>query len=91
MVALLESLPLTCSAVVFRLLALLIAALLTLPVRADAPPKLSDLNILRLQNALLTRDLAQARLDALVRELTVPGYELQASGDYIKATEKEKP
>lgn len=57
---------------------------------ADAP-KLTDVQRLTLTNLILARDNAQLRLDALVRELTVTGYDLTTTGDYVKQTEKVAP
>jgi hypothetical protein len=53
-------------------------------VVADADPKLTEIQKLHLQNLLLARDLAQARLEALVKDLTIPGYDLMATGEYRK-------
>jgi hypothetical protein len=55
-------------------------------VDANAP-MLTELQKLQLQNLLLARDLAQARLDALVTALTVPGYDLLGSGEYRKTAD----
>lgn len=67
------------------LLGLLLALAVT--VRADAPPKLSDAKRAQLTIAILTRDNAQLRLDALVKELTVDGYDLTTNGDYVNKAE----
>lgn len=56
-------------------------------VRADAPPKLTDVQHLVLQNRILARDLAQAQLDAVVREYSVAGYDLTAAGEYVPHTD----
>lgn len=57
---------------------------------ADAP-KLTDVQRLTLQNLILSRDNAQLRLDAFVQSITVPGYDLTTTGDYVKQTEKVAP
>lgn len=64
----------------------LLAVLLSCAVRllADSPPKLTDVQRAQLTIAILTRDNAQLRLDALVKELTVPGYDLTTTGEYVK-------
>ena len=60
-------------------------------VVAESDPKLSEIQKLQLQNLLLARDLAQARLDALVKELTRPGYDLMGSGEYVKQEKAVAP
>lgn len=53
---------------------------------ADAP-KLTEVERLTLQNKVLRAQLAQAELDALVKEHLVPGYDLTADGNYVKIPE----
>lgn len=47
-------------------------------------PKLTDVQRLTLQNKVLRARLAQAELDATVKEYSVPGYDLTADGDFVK-------
>jgi hypothetical protein len=62
--------------------------LLSLSAHADAPaPTLTDAQKAQLTIAILTRDNAQLRLDALVKELSRDGYDLTAAGDYVKKAE----
>jgi hypothetical protein len=75
-------------------LALVVAALLSAGIRSVDPPapKLSDRDHLLLQTKLLTFRVAQLELEAVVKDLTVPGYLIDLQKlEYVKAPEKEKP
>ena len=74
-------------------LALVVAALLSAGIRAADPvPQLTDANKLLLQNRLLAYRVSQLELDAVVRDLTVPGYVINLQTlAYEKAPEKDKP
>ncbi len=46
-------------------------------------PQLTDIQRLVLTNLLMGRELAQLKLDAFIKDTTVPGYDLQSNGDYV--------
>ena len=73
--------------------ALLLVWLASASLRATDPaPQLTEQQKAQLTIAILKRDNAQLRLDALVRDWRVPGYDLTATGEYVKQAEKkEKP
>lgn len=56
-------------------------------IAEPAAPKLTDVQRLTLSNLLLARDNAQLRLDAYVKDIAVPGYDLTTAGEYVKQTE----
>lgn len=66
------------------LTAFLVATVLGLPLSADDAPTLTELQKTRLEARILAVELAQARLDALIKDLTVPGYDLTREGTYVK-------
>jgi hypothetical protein len=71
---------------------LALALLLLTPPTLTEPPKLSDRDHLLLQTKLLTFRVAQLELEAVVKDLTVPGYLIDLQKlEYVKAPEKEKP
>ena len=71
-------------------LAIALACAVVLSAQSEAPT-LTDLQKLTLQNLLLARDNAQLRLDAYVKELTVPGYDLVGTGTYVKTPKADTP
>lgn len=72
-----------------RTILLALALLFGSALHAEAPaPKLTDLQRLTVQNRVLAYQLAQAQLEAVVKELAVPGYEIDLQRiDYVKKTE----
>lgn len=79
-------------AVKLILSALIVALVIGGRLTADTPaPKLTEVQRLMLQNKVLRARLAQAELDAIVKEYTIPGYDLTAEGDYVKHPEKAAP
>jgi hypothetical protein len=60
-------------------------------VAASDAPTLTEIQTLQLQNLWLARDLAQARLEAFVHAVTVPGYDLLGSGAYVKQEKAVSP
>lgn len=74
-----------------QVVALLIVWLVSASLRAADPPapKLGDREHLLLQTKLLTFRVAQLELEAVVKDLTVPGYLLDLQKlEYVKAPEK---
>lgn len=66
------------------ILALTLLLLLWAPPLAD-PPVLTDLQKLTLQNRVLAYQLAQAQLEAVIKDLAVPGYDLDlVTLSYVK-------
>lgn len=54
-------------------------------------PSLTDLQRLVLANLLLGRENAQLKLDLFLKDVTVPGYDLQTNGDYVRKADPPKP
>jgi hypothetical protein len=71
--------------------ALVFAWVLACPLTAQDTPQLSELQKAKLEARILAVELAQARLDALLRELDQPGYNLTREGTYVKKAEPAKP
>lgn len=68
-----------------RLILPLIFALLVGRLTASDGPKLTDVQKLTLQNRILSFQLAQAQLEAAVKDLQVPGYDLDLNTQtYVK-------